>query len=149
MTARKNGLPTLGKKRFKKSTFLTYRQKKIALDERQSLTSDADSRAATLVETTQNDAHTSVKQRKGLHMCTLTHFAHPLAPNTNSLRTLPPGMFQSHEYYPEELARPRFQVFLAGNAFFHIKEISTGRVRGFRSKHNEACALARSLDLRG
>jgi hypothetical protein len=42
----------------------------------------------------------------------------------------------------------RFQVVLAGNAFFHIKEISTGHVRGFRADHNEACALARSLESR-
>jgi hypothetical protein len=41
---------------------------------------------------------------------------------------------------------PRFQVVPAGNAFFHIKETSTGRVRGFREDHNEACALARSLE---
>jgi hypothetical protein len=148
-TARKTGLPTLGKKLFKKSTFPTYRQQKIALDEHRSPNTDGDSRAAMLIETTQNHVRTSVKQRKGLHMCTLTHFAHPQAPNTNSSRTLPPGMFQPHEYYPEELARPRFQVILAGNAFFHIKEISTGRVRGFRGNHNEACALARSLELRG
>jgi hypothetical protein len=40
-------------------------------------------------------------------------------------------------------------VVLAGNAFFHIKEISTGRVRGFRGNHNEACALARSLEANG
>lgn len=39
-----------------------------------------------------------------------------------------------------------FQVVPAGIAFFHIKEISTGRVRGFRGNHNEACALARSLE---
>jgi hypothetical protein len=39
-------------------------------------------------------------------------------------------------------------VVLAGNAFFHIREISTGRVRGFRADHNEACALARSLESR-
>ncbi|WP_404943118.1 hypothetical protein [Pseudomonas fluorescens] len=42
---------------------------------------------------------------------------------------------------------PRFQVVPAGNAFFHIKEKSTGRVRGFREDHNEACALARSLEM--
>ncbi|KAA0980552.1 hypothetical protein [Pseudomonas sp. ANT_H12B] len=81
-------------------------------------------------------------------MCTLTHFAHPLAPYTNSTPTLHPLMWQQHEYPPEEPAPPRFQVILAGNAFFHIKEISTGRVRGFRGNHNEACALARSLELR-
>ncbi|MHC8401620.1 hypothetical protein ACYZTX_19680 [Pseudomonas sp. MDT1-17] len=82
-------------------------------------------------------------------MCTLTHFAPPPAPYANSSLTLHSVMFQPHEYHLEALARPRFQVLLAGNAFFHIKEISTGRVRGFRSNHNEACALARALELRG
>jgi hypothetical protein len=40
----------------------------------------------------------------------------------------------------------RYQVILAGTNFFHIKEISTGRVRGFRRNHNEACALAKTLE---
>jgi hypothetical protein len=61
LTARKNGLPTLGKKLFKKSTFPTYRRQKIALDNHQSPTSEGDSRAAMLIETTQNDVHTSAK----------------------------------------------------------------------------------------
>jgi hypothetical protein len=77
-------------------------------------------------------------------MCTLTHFT----PNTNHPSKLPAAMFPHSIFYPEEPAAPRFQVVLAGNAFFHIKEISTGHVRGFRSNHNEACALARSLELR-
>jgi hypothetical protein len=37
-------------------------------------------------------------------------------------------------------------VVMAGIAFFHIKDISTGCVRGFRANHNEACALARLLE---
>ena len=41
----------------------------------------------------------------------------------------------------------RYQVTLAGNSFFHITEIATGRVRGFRANHNEACALARKLEV--
>lgn len=41
----------------------------------------------------------------------------------------------------------RYQVTLAGNSFFHITEIATGRVRGFRANHNEACALARQLEV--
>ena len=41
----------------------------------------------------------------------------------------------------------RYQVTLAGNSFFHITEIATGRVRGFRTNHNEACALARKLEV--
>jgi hypothetical protein len=77
-------------------------------------------------------------------MCTLTHFAYPLTPSS-----IPhPEMLQHPELQPEDPGLPRFQVILAGNAFFHIKEISTGHVRGFRGDHNEACALARSLESR-
>ena len=149
MTARKTGLPTFGKKRLEKSTFLTYRQTKIALDEHQSPTCDGDSRAAMLIETTQNNVHTSAKQRKGLHMCTLTHFV-PLQISTpGNSSTIHSVRFRSVAFDPEALVATRFQVVLAGNAFFHIKEISTGHVRGFRSNHNEACALARALEARG
>lgn len=81
-------------------------------------------------------------------MCTMTHFASPQATRANSCTHLHPAVFQPHEFQPESLLLPRFQVVLAGNAFFHIKEISTGRVRGFRGSHNEACALARSLESR-
>jgi hypothetical protein len=146
LTARKTGLPTLRKKLLKKSTFPTYRPQKIALDEHQSLTSDGDSRAAMLIETTHYDVHASAKQRKGLPMCTLTHFATPHTPCTNSSSTPYPVVFEHHGFCPQEPAGLRFQVVLAGNAFFHIKEISTGRVRGFRASHNEACALARTLE---
>jgi hypothetical protein len=55
-------------------------------------------------------------------------------------------MLQHPELQLQIADSPRFQVILAGNAFFHIKEISTGHVRGFRVSHNEACALARSLE---
>ncbi|MEZ1314616.1 hypothetical protein QIW53_01220 [Pseudomonas fluorescens] len=77
-------------------------------------------------------------------MCTLTHFSAPPSPTSNlhsSLFTPPPFPAEA----PDLL---RFQVVLAGNAFFHIKEISTGHVRGFRRNHNEACALARALESR-
>lgn len=77
-------------------------------------------------------------------MCTLTHFTPP----TNHPSKLPRAMLSHTEFHLEEPAEPRFQVILAGHAFFHIKEISTGHVRGFRSNHNEACALARALELR-
>ncbi|WP_434563843.1 hypothetical protein [Pseudomonas sp. Z4-20] len=44
------------------------------------------------------------------------------------------------------LIQPQYRVVLAGKCFFHIEETSTGRVRGFRADHNEACHLARSLE---
>ncbi|OYQ27752.1 hypothetical protein B7L09_03375 [Pseudomonas mandelii] len=81
-------------------------------------------------------------------MCTMTHFASPQTARANNYAPLHPTAFQPHQLQPESLLLPRFQVVLAGNAFFHIKDISTGRVRGFRGCHNEACALARSLESR-
>ena len=77
-------------------------------------------------------------------MCTLTHFAvaqeRPFVMNAPCLCT---------DSMPESCGRePLFQVIPAGNAFFHIREKSTGRVRGFREDHNAACALARSLESR-
>ncbi|EJM05879.1 MULTISPECIES: hypothetical protein [unclassified Pseudomonas] len=71
-------------------------------------------------------------------MCTRTHFA-----MTTDARIEPPLILRATDMSDH---CPRFQVVPAGNAFFHIKETSTGRVRGFREDHNEACALARSLE---
>lgn len=81
-------------------------------------------------------------------MCTLTHFAQPHSQHTNGSSPLHSIGLWEQDFLPEERLLPRFQVVLAGNAFFHIREISTGRVRGFRGNHNEACALARSLEAR-
>ncbi|MBZ9782491.1 hypothetical protein K9857_13185 [Pseudomonas sp. REP124] len=75
-------------------------------------------------------------------MCTLTHFAQPFAP----LQVSGSPTIRQAELHSRSPEIPRFQVILAGNSFFHIKEISTGHVRGFRVDHNEACALARALE---
>ncbi|WP_447890794.1 hypothetical protein [Pseudomonas hormoni] len=77
-------------------------------------------------------------------MCTPTHFIS----HTHPLSTLSPALFPHTAFVRAEPATLRFQVVLVGTAFFHIKEISTGHVRGFRSNHNAACALARALELR-
>ena len=81
-------------------------------------------------------------------MCNMTHFATGQAPYTHNASSPPQGVFDQPRLHPEDPAWPRFQVVLAGNAFFHIKEAATGRVRGLRGDHNEACALARSLESR-
>ena len=81
-------------------------------------------------------------------MCTLTHFAQPHIRHTDGSSSLHSMVFHEQDFLPEERLLPRFQVVLAGNAFFHIREISTGRVRGFRGNHNDACALARLLEAR-
>lgn len=41
---------------------------------------------------------------------------------------------------------PLFRVIPAGNEFFHVVDSTTGKVKGFRRNHNEACALARKLE---
>ncbi|HCF0586737.1 hypothetical protein [Pseudomonas aeruginosa] len=38
-----------------------------------------------------------------------------------------------------------YQVVPRGCGFFHIVETATGKVRGFRRNHNEACAYAEQL----
>jgi len=81
-------------------------------------------------------------------MRTLTHFAYPLVLDTEITPASLPTGGHADQLLHDAPARPRFQVVLAGNAFFHIKDISTGCVRGFRADHNEACALARQLESR-
>lgn len=58
----------------------------------------------------------------------------------------PRGTFNGADCLPISLIQPRYRVVLAGKCFFHIEETSTGRVRGFRTDHNEACHLARRLE---
>ncbi|NNA95477.1 hypothetical protein [Pseudomonas gessardii] len=40
----------------------------------------------------------------------------------------------------------RYRVVPAGRNFFHILEVPSGRIKGFRSDHNKACALAKELE---
>ncbi|MBW1250239.1 hypothetical protein I7860_26560 [Pseudomonas tolaasii] len=39
-----------------------------------------------------------------------------------------------------------YQVVAAGRNFFHILEVTSGRIKGFRSNHIQACKLARELE---
>ncbi|NCE91856.1 hypothetical protein [Pseudomonas sp. L13] len=39
-----------------------------------------------------------------------------------------------------------YQVVPAGKNFFHILEVPSGRIKGFRSDHNKACELAKALE---
>ncbi|MDY0831009.1 MULTISPECIES: hypothetical protein [unclassified Pseudomonas] len=39
-----------------------------------------------------------------------------------------------------------YRVLPAGRNFFHILEVPSGRIKGFRSGHSEACELARQLE---
>lgn len=47
---------------------------------------------------------------------------------------------------PEPAVTFRMMVKPAGRDFFHVVDSRTGKVIGFRRSHNEACALARSLE---
>jgi hypothetical protein len=39
-----------------------------------------------------------------------------------------------------------YRVIPAGKAFYHVVEIATNRVIGYRRQHADACALARQLE---
>ena len=39
-----------------------------------------------------------------------------------------------------------YQVVPAGRNFFHIREVVSGRIKGFRSDHVKACELAKKLE---
>lgn len=43
-------------------------------------------------------------------------------------------------------AMPLYRVNPAGKAFYHVVEIATDRVIGYRRRHSDACALAQSLE---
>lgn len=53
---------------------------------------------------------------------------------------------KSISYHAYVSNRPRYVVIPAGIEFFHVTESATGRVKGFRRLHRDACALARSLE---
>jgi len=75
-----------------------------------------------------------------------------MAAITTLIQPTEPCIVEPHEGFggidcvPVALIQPRYRVVLAGKCFFHIEETSTGRVRGFRTDHNEACYLARRLE---
>ncbi|MDH0647686.1 hypothetical protein N5D48_24330 [Pseudomonas sp. GD03858] len=49
--------------------------------------------------------------------------------------------------HPDDcIGMPRFIVIPAGIAFYHVVERATGRTRGFRQRHADACALARAFE---
>lgn len=79
-------------------------------------------------------------------MCTLTHFATLADARISTHLTMNVAALDHLPTSSNCQRPPNFQVVPAGIAFFHIKETSTGRVRGFRGNHNEACALARLLE---
>ncbi|AUO46305.1 hypothetical protein [Pseudomonas ogarae] len=75
-------------------------------------------------------------------MATFTTLPHPATPCI----AVTDDSVEGADYLPISLIQPRYRVVLAGKCFFHIEETSTGRVRGFRTDHNEACYLARRLE---
>ncbi|VVO24781.1 hypothetical protein [Pseudomonas fluorescens] len=79
-------------------------------------------------------------------MRTPLSFAQDSGTFANSVAPLRDKPFYPLEPGPEYLPLLRYQVVLAGKNFFHIKETTTGRVRGFRRNHNDACALAKTLE---
>ena len=67
-----------------------------------------------------------------------------------SSRTRSPSQHKAQYYrlhgcdgYPDSTL---YQVVPAGRNFFHIREVLSGRIKGFRSDHNKACELAKKLE---
>ncbi|MFJ4192808.1 hypothetical protein [Pseudomonas sp. NPDC089534] len=79
-------------------------------------------------------------------MCTLTHFALPAQSRPDALLFSPTLDGQGLPADEPAPHGPLYRVVPAGTGFFHIKETSTGHVRGFRRDHNQACALARAME---
>ncbi|KJH86638.1 MULTISPECIES: hypothetical protein [Pseudomonas] len=75
-------------------------------------------------------------------MATFSTLIRPVTACVAQTQGTPPA----YEYTPIATIRPKYRVVLAGKCFFHIEETTTGRVRGFRTDHNEACYLARTLE---
>ncbi len=50
---------------------------------------------------------------------------------------------RGHDGYLDSIL---YQVVPAGRNFFHIREVLSGRVKGFRSDHLQACELAKKLE---
>ncbi|WP_411388172.1 hypothetical protein [Pseudomonas sp. MPB23] len=67
-----------------------------------------------------------------------------------SSRTRSPSQHEAQYYrlhggdgYPDSVL---YQVVPAGRNFFHIREVLSGRIKGFRSDHIQACELAKKLE---
>ena len=50
---------------------------------------------------------------------------------------------RDHDGYSDSVL---YQVVPAGRNFFHIREVLSGRIKGFRSDHIQACELAKELE---
>ena len=50
---------------------------------------------------------------------------------------------RDHDGYSDSVL---YQVVPAGRNFFHIREVISGRIKGFRSNHIRACELAKKLE---
>lgn len=68
----------------------------------------------------------------------------PYSPTRSSCQNERP-YYRSHGHdgYPDSVL---YQVIPAGRNFFHILEVTSGRVKGFRSNHDKACELAKKLE---
>jgi hypothetical protein len=67
-----------------------------------------------------------------------------LSPKGSSV--LESGPFYSLPADGRSLHSALYRVIPAGKNFFHILEVPSGRIKGFRSDHNQACALAKQLE---
>jgi len=67
-------------------------------------------------------------------------------PRTQAHRFLDERQFYSLYTHDSCLHSVLYRVIPAGRNFFHIVEVPSGRIKGFRSGHRQACELARQLE---
>ncbi len=66
--------------------------------------------------------------------------SHTRSSNQNEAQYYP---LRGYEGYSDSVL---YQVVPAGRNFFHIREVTSGRIKGFRSNHIQACELAKKLE---
>src|SRR3979490_2565404 len=80
----------------------------------------------------------------------LMHTSTKQSPDSLENHTRIPDPFNGSYYLPTQNSEPmnpaRFRVIPVSHHFFHIKEAATGKIKGFRCNHNDACELAKRLE---
>ncbi|AZL69684.1 MULTISPECIES: hypothetical protein [Pseudomonas] len=94
------------------------------------------------IKTARKDATASNRSLKEQAWPSVAHYRRTNMPENTEIRR--EAQHISFKFAPPNQAR--FIVVPAGVAFFHITERTTGRVRGFRQRHQDACELARQLE---
>ncbi|WP_248488016.1 hypothetical protein [Pseudomonas sp. CYM-20-01] len=108
------------------------------------LTADDNTKTAAPIKTSQNAAIQSSRQiEKEQAMQRSPYSAMSSQTRSSCQDEAQYYRLNSFEGYPDSVL---YQVVPAGRNFFHVREVLSGRIKGFRSDHVKACELARKLE---